>query len=140
MSGATPLFLTQTSRMLSSYTGSVTDCQPATVFSRRGTAYKYALFLVHKNFACKNSLKVGTVSKSLALFMCHRPRSETMIYPQEDGYVLATLSELQHNTFYMVRIRPLLWNQAKLLRGTISPVAGPFRTKCASECQYNLAS
>ncbi|KAI0213182.1 hypothetical protein LSAT2_001821 [Lamellibrachia satsuma] len=50
---------------------------------------------------------------------------------EEDGYVLATLSGLQHNTFYMVRIRPLLLYQEKLLGGTSSPVAGPFRTKCA---------
>ncbi|KAK2183359.1 hypothetical protein NP493_311g02032 [Ridgeia piscesae] len=47
------------------------------------------------------------------------------------GYAEATLKGLQHNTFYMVCVLPLLWHQAKLYTGTCSPSAGPFRTKCA---------
>ena len=53
----------------------------------------------------------------------------------KDGFAFAQLNGLQHNTFYVVRVLPLLWHQAKLLRGTRSPVAGPFRTKCASRFQ-----
>ena len=59
------------------------------------------------------------------------------------GYAEATLKGLQHNTFYMVCVLPLLWHQAKLYTGTCSPSAGPFRTKCASECSviyYPLSS
>ena len=60
-----------------------------------------------------------------------------------EGYAEATLKGLQHNTFYIVRVLPLLWHQAKLIRGGRSPTAGPFRTKCASECSlgyYPLSS
>ena len=51
---------------------------------------------------------------------------------EDTGYAqqVATILDLQRNSFYEFRILPILRAGEQDIRGTVSPQGGPFRTKC----------